>query len=198
RLGEAPGSLADDARVRRGSGELGPPTDRDRTLRQLERGQAQGRPRAAPVRDEGGAARAAARARSRARAHPHGAGHRGAPRSDALEVALLAHVRLARECAARGRVRRAGGGGEAGAGARTAGRGFSSKFRSGLKRSRPNSRPSAATMTVPSGISRVRSLSRRKRSTTSRAALVEAKKNSSRAVPIQSGRPTPRARKIVS
>src|SRR5205807_1144226 len=44
--------------------------------------------------------------------------HRRAPGPDAVEVSLLAHVRLANERPARGRVRRAGGGGAARTGAR--------------------------------------------------------------------------------
>ena len=51
-----------------------------------------------------------------------------APRLDAVEVALLAHVRLAHDGAARGRLRRAGGGGAARAG-RHAGRGAGARAR---------------------------------------------------------------------
>ena len=58
--------LADDARVCGRPADDGASADRDRALRQLERGQAAGRARAAAVRDAGGAARPAARARRRA------------------------------------------------------------------------------------------------------------------------------------
>ena len=106
RLRRAPRPLAHDARVRRRPRDDGASADRDRALRLLERRQAPGRPRAAPLRDARGAARPPARAGRRARAHPDGAGPRDAPRHDALEVALLAHLRLAQQRAARGRLRR--------------------------------------------------------------------------------------------
>ena len=51
--------LADDARVLGGRGDDDPPADRDRAVRELEPRQARGRPRAATLRDEGGAAAAA-------------------------------------------------------------------------------------------------------------------------------------------
>src|SRR5205823_14537281 len=104
-------ALAEDARVRRRSADDSAPTDGDRALRQLERGQASGRARTAKVRDAPGARAAATRAWRGARAHPNGERPRRAPRVDAVQVALLAHVRLALDCAARGGVRRAGGGG---------------------------------------------------------------------------------------
>ena len=50
---------------------------------------------------------------------------------------------------------------------------------------------------VPSASSRLRSFRRRNRSTTSSAGFVEANRSSSWPSPIQSGRPTPRARKSV-
>ena len=53
---------------------------------------------------------------------PTARGPRRAPRVDAVEVALLAHVRLAQERASRGRLRHAGGGGAAGAGDRAGSR----------------------------------------------------------------------------
>ena len=61
---------------------------------------------------------AAAAARRRARPHADGAGHPRAARHDAVDVAVLAHVRLALERAARGRLRRRGRGGAARAGDR--------------------------------------------------------------------------------
>ena len=104
----APGPLAHDARVRGRRGDDRAPADRDRALRLLERGQAPRGPRAAPLRDPRGAARPAARAGRGARPHADGARPRDAARLDALQVALLAHLRLAHERAARGRLRRAG------------------------------------------------------------------------------------------
>ena len=65
---------------------------------------------------------AAAGAGGGARAHADGARHRGAPRPDGVEVADLAHVRLARGGAQRGRLRRPGGRGAARAGDRGRGR----------------------------------------------------------------------------
>ena len=62
-----------------------------------------GRARAAPLRHPGGAARPPARARRGARPHADRARPRRAQRRDAVEVADLAHVRLAHDGAARGR-----------------------------------------------------------------------------------------------
>src|SRR6266545_8201657 len=70
------------------------------------------------VRDPRGAAAGAARPRRRARPHPHSARPRGAAPFAPLEVALLAHVRLADDRAARGRLRRARWRGAARAGRR--------------------------------------------------------------------------------
>ena len=115
RVRRAAGALADDEGVRRRPGDDGAPADGDRALRQLEQGEAGGRAGAAPLRDAGGAPRAAAGAGATARARADGEGRRREPGLDAVEVALLAHVRLADERAQGGRLRRAGGGGAAGA-----------------------------------------------------------------------------------
>ena len=64
-----------------------------------------------------------------------------------------------------------------------------------MKRSVPVMRPSSTRSSVPSSTSRLRSVSAERRSSTSSASRVEAKKSSLPAVPIQSGRPTARARK---
>src|SRR5581483_845382 len=115
------GPLPDDAGVRRRPRDDRPSADGDRALRLLERGQARGRARAAPVRDPRGAARPAPRARRRARPAADGARHRRAQGEASLEVAVLAHVRLADERAPGGRLRRTGGGGTAGASGRAGG-----------------------------------------------------------------------------
>ena len=111
----APRPLAHDARVRRRPGDDRASADRDRALRLVERRQAPRGARAAALRDARGAARPPARAGRGARAHADGARSRVPPRLDALQVALLAHVRLAHDRAARGRLRRAGGRGAPGA-----------------------------------------------------------------------------------
>ena len=80
----------------------------------VERTPSAGRPRAAPLRDPRGAARLAARPGRGARPRADRQGHRGAQGRDALEVALLAHVRLAQHRPTRGRLRRAGGRGAPG------------------------------------------------------------------------------------
>ena len=90
-------ALADDARVRRRPEDEGAPADGDRALRQLERGEAAGGARAAPLRDPGGAARPAPAAGRAAGSHADGQGSRRQPALDAVEVALLAHLRLAHE-----------------------------------------------------------------------------------------------------
>ena len=89
------------------------PADGHRALRVVERRQAAGGPRAAPRPLARRPRRAAARAGGGARTDADRARPRRAPRADAVEVALLAHVRLADAGAARGRVRRPGGGGAA-------------------------------------------------------------------------------------
>ena len=106
--------VADDEGVRRRPGGGRASADGDRALRDLERGQAGGRPDAAALRDARGA-----RGRSCGRSARSSAARR--PRSDidarrgddALGVALLAHVRLAVDGAPRGRLRRRGRGGAA-------------------------------------------------------------------------------------
>src|SRR5439155_14334028 len=88
-------ALADDEGVRRRPTGDGAPADRDRPLRDVERRQARGRARAAPVRDARGAPVAAAPARRGAGGDADRTRHRRATRADALEIALLAHLRLA-------------------------------------------------------------------------------------------------------
>src|SRR5207302_1307154 len=100
--------LADDAGVRGRSRDDRPSTDGDRALRQLERGQARGGARAAQVRDARGAAAAPARSGRAARPGADRTRPRRPPRQDAVEIALLAHVRVADERAPRGRLRRPG------------------------------------------------------------------------------------------
>ena len=72
-----------------------------------------GRARAEALRHARGAARAPASARRGARAHADRPRHRRLQGGDAVEVAPLAHLRLARPGAAGGRLRRPGGGGAA-------------------------------------------------------------------------------------
>src|SRR5579864_5576565 len=107
------GPLPDDAGVCRRPGDDRPSADGDRALRLVERGQARGRPRATAFRDARGAARPAPRPRHGARPAADGARHRRAQGEASLQVAVLAHVRLADERASRGRLRRSGGGGAA-------------------------------------------------------------------------------------
>src|SRR5205085_11407573 len=118
RLRRAAGTLADDARVRGRPGDVGSSADGDRALRQLERREAEGRARPAAVRDARGAPHAPAGARRAARPRADGEGHRREPEPLALEVALLAYLRIAHERAPRGRLRRPGGGGASREGAR--------------------------------------------------------------------------------
>ena len=87
--------LTDDEGVRSRPRGRCPSADGDRALRVLERRQARSRADAAPVRDPRGAAGAAAEARSRARADADGARSGRAARNVPVEVALLAHLRLA-------------------------------------------------------------------------------------------------------
>ena len=103
---EAARPLADDARVRGRPRHHRAPADGDRALQVVEPREAAGRPRPAPVRDAGRAPEAPARPRRRAGARPDGQGHRGPQGRHAVEVALLAHVRLAEQRAEAGRVRR--------------------------------------------------------------------------------------------
>ena len=109
----APRQVADDARIRGRPGDDRPSADRDRALRLVERGQAPGGPGSATLRDPRGAARPAARswARRSAARRPRGTSRRGA--ADALQVALLAHLRLAHARPARGWIRRGRGRGAA-------------------------------------------------------------------------------------
>ena len=132
--------LADDARVRRRLADDGAPADRDRALRQLERGEAAGGARAAALRDPRGAARSPAGARRGARPDADRARHRRAQGRDPVEVAALAHLRLAGAGAARGGLRRAGGGGAARAGGR-AGRHAGSNARPAAEDGRLGRRP---------------------------------------------------------
>ena len=111
RLGRSPTMREFEADPR----DHGAPADGDRALPVVEPRQAPGRPGAAPVRHARGAAAAAARPGRRAGPRAHRQGHRGAQGLDAVEVALLAHLRVAQQRAQGGRVRRAGGGGAAGA-----------------------------------------------------------------------------------
>ena len=113
RVGEAAGALADDARVRGRPGDAVHPQTVIEHFGSWNEAKRDGGPRSAALCDARGAARPAAGPRGGARPGPDGARHRGAPRPDAVEVALLAHVRLAGERAPRGRLRRPGGGGEA-------------------------------------------------------------------------------------
>ena len=142
----APRALADDEGVRGGPAVAGAPADGDRALRHVERGEAGGRADAAPVRHARGAGRAAAAARRRARADADRRRHQAAPRDDAVGVALLAHVRVAHDGSARGRLRRAGGGGAARAGdrpglrARTGGSAGCRSSATGRPRGGPTSR----------------------------------------------------------
>ena len=136
--------LADDARVRRRPADDGASADRDRAFRQLERRQAAGGAGAAPVRDAGGAARAAAGARRGARPDADGARHRRAQGLGAVEVAPLAHLRLAGAGPARGGLRRPGGGGAARA-RRRAGRRCSRGSSAGCRRWPTGRRPAVPT-----------------------------------------------------
>ena len=99
-------------------GRARPPADGDRALRDLERGQARCRALPAPLPDARGAPRAAPHARDGARPHADRARSRGQAALAPLGVAVRAHVRLARQRAARGRVRGASGRGAPRAGRR--------------------------------------------------------------------------------
>src|SRR5215475_10274906 len=101
--------FADHARVRGRQADHRSPADGDRALRQLEPGQEEGRARASALRDPGGAARPVAGARPGVGPGTNRARHRRATGQTALEVPLLAHLRLTHERAAGGRLRRAGG-----------------------------------------------------------------------------------------
>ena len=110
RLGRAP-TMKEFAR-RPGGDDA--PADRDRALRYVECRQARGRARAAALCDARGARRrCCAGSATSSGGSPTARDLDDAPRHDAVEVALLAHVRLALERAARGGLRRRGGGGAA-------------------------------------------------------------------------------------
>src|SRR5579862_8405762 len=115
-------TIADDARVRLRPGDDGASANGDRALRFMERGEARGRSGPAAVRDARRAPRTAARPRGRAGPGADCARHRRAQGTHAVEVAVLAHVRLALDRASPGRLRHSEGGGAARAG-RRAGRG---------------------------------------------------------------------------
>ena len=110
--------FADDAGVRGGPADDRPPADRDRAFRELEAAKRDAGlvPRRFATRAE--LVGAAAGARRGARPAADGARPRCAQGLGAVEVALLAHVRVADERAARGGLRRAGGGGTRRAGRR--------------------------------------------------------------------------------
>ena len=88
--------LADDARVRGRPGHGRSPADGHRALRQLERCETRGRPRSATLRHAGGTGRPPPRTGGGPRSRADRQGSRRATRVDALEVALLAHLRFAR------------------------------------------------------------------------------------------------------
>src|SRR5262249_43499218 len=91
----APGPFADHAGARSRPGADRPPADRDPALQDRERGETEGRARPTPVPPAGRPDPAAARAGRRPGAPADGEGSRRAPRLDAVQVPLLAHVRLA-------------------------------------------------------------------------------------------------------
>ena len=130
-IGRAARPVADDEGVRGRPRVAGASADGDRALRHVERSEAGGRADATPLRHARGAGRAAAATRRRAGADADRGRHQAASRDDAVDVPLLAHVRLADDGAARGGVRRAGGGGAVGA-----------RDRPGLQ-PRPRARPPA-------------------------------------------------------
>jgi hypothetical protein len=111
-------ALPDHARVHGRRSNACPSADRDRALRELERREARRRARAAPLRDEEGPTRPSSRSGGRARARAFRAGSARTPPDDAVQVAVLAHLRVVLERSPRGRLRRPAGRGAPGPGRR--------------------------------------------------------------------------------
>ena len=107
RVREAPRQVADDARVRGRSRDDGPPADGDRALRLVERRQAPGRPRAAPVRDAARSCSTLLRDLGEELGRmPTAKDIEARQGRDAVQDALLAHLRVAQQRAQGGRLRR--------------------------------------------------------------------------------------------